>query len=670
VATPAREEVKAITSKHWLLLAVYTALLTAAIATETLFLPAAWGTGGINIGPSGGLLCAMPLPWVFAVIMMFLMERGLVKIDKQMFCLLYIATMVATWYSVFKGFYTTPAALFNIRVATAEIHGYALPMIWMPSADAVRGMFYHGSLHNLFVVYAHEWAPVIATYIYWYIVAAMFFLGWAAIFRRLWIEIEVLPFPHAQGWLIAEAAMQPGPSTFKRWLKIAFIIGLLIYVPYMVYSAYPGLPDFYGWLTNPAFLSWSTGQYQLTIAFPAVASGLAGPVVVATDPLRYAFLFLVPLDALFSMWFAHLIFVMLLPQILSYFGFYTGIYTANIWGKWWMIEHGPPFYYETISAGMALGVLVFFILINWRYFASTIRHAIGGRSEKVPEGEVSYRLAYILVIIGAIGLISLFIISNVEPVDAVIGLAIIWLQVVVLTRVRAYTANMTFLRGAHFWKPFAGDTMPPAPQYPAGKLFIISHTCRWGTGCDTFGPYYSTMMGAMDSFKVGQMAGVRPDTIFKLLLIGSIIGALVTIPLTFIELHAWGFMELPVAKEWDYFWDGDAGFYNSRLSIATPYGLVGFLLAGALMFLRMRFPWWPLEPLGFMLGLHDFHTWHIGTFTPLIVWVVKYIVLKVGGRKAYEEVGVPVALGIISGEIAGIIVVSIINIVRFLVFRA
>lgn len=672
MATTAKpEEIRPLTSRHWLLLVIYTALLTAAITTETLFLPAAWGTGGINIGPSGGLLVAMPLPWVFAVIMMFLMERGIARIDRQMFCLLYIATMIATWYSVFKGFYTTPAALFNIRVATAETHGYALPMIWMPSADAVRGMFYHGSLNNLFVTYAHEWGPVIATYVYWYIVAAMFFLGWAAIFRRLWIEIEVLPFPHAQGWLIAEAAMQPGPTRFKKWLKIAFLIGLLFYVPYMIYSAYPGLPDIYGWLTNPNFLSWSTGQYQLTLAYPAVATSVAVPVVIATDPLRYAFFFLVPLDALFSMWFAHLVFVTLIPQVLSYFGFYTGIYTTGIWGKWWMIEHGEPFYFEVVSAGMALGILVFFILINWRYFLQTIRLAATGHSgERVPEGEVSYRLAYILVVIGAIGLIALFMASNVEPVDSVIGLAIIWMQVVVLTRLRAYTANISFLRGAHFWKPFAGDTLPAAPQYPAGKLFIISHTCRWGTGCDTFGPYYSTMMGVMDSFKVGQMAGVRPDTIYKLLLIGSIISAVIAIPLTFVELHAWGFMELPVAKEWDYFWDGDAGFYNSRLSIATPYGLAGFLLAGALMFLRMRFPWWPLEPLGFMLGLHDFFTWHIGTFTPLIVWIAKYIMLKVGGRKAYEEVGVPVALGIISGEIAGIIVVSVINILRFLVFRA
>jgi hypothetical protein len=661
-----KEEVK-IQTKTWIYLVIFIAILTALVTTETLFLPAAWGTGGINIGPSGGFLVAMPLPYVFAVIMLLLIDRGIVKISKTTFALLYVAVMISTWYSVFKGFYTTPAALFNIRISTAEIHGYALPMFWMPSADAVRGMFYHGSLGNLFVTYASEWAPVIFNYVYWYIIAALFFLGWAVIMRRLWIDVEVLPFPHAQGWLIADSAFQAGPSRFKKYLFIAFALGVLFYVPYMLYSAFTGFPDLYGWLTNPNIDSWATGDLRLTDAFPAIANSIAGPVTFSTDPLKYAFLFLVPMDALFSMWFVHVVYILLAPQILSYFGFYTGIYNTGYWGKWGMVYHGSPLYAEEISTGMALGILVFLIVINWKYFVQTIKIAI---SDKPPEGEVSYRLGYGLVLLGAIGLVVEFILSKVEPFDAFLGLLVILLQVIVLTRLRAYTAFITFLRGTSFYKPFWGDTMPPAPQFPAGKLFMESHTARWGTGCDTFGPYYSTMMGAMDSFKVASMSGVSAKDMFKLLLVGSLVASLVAIPLTFIELHAWGFMELPVAKEWDYFWDGDAGFYNGRLNIISPWGISGFLLVGILLFLRLRFAWWPLEPLGAMIGLTDFYPNHISTFSPLIVWGIKYAVLKVGGRKAYDEVGVPVALGIITGEITGIILVSIINIIRFFVFKS
>jgi len=64
MAAPTKvEEIKPLTGRDWAIIILYLALLTAALTTETLFLPAAWGTGGINVGPSGGLLLAMPLPW-------------------------------------------------------------------------------------------------------------------------------------------------------------------------------------------------------------------------------------------------------------------------------------------------------------------------------------------------------------------------------------------------------------------------------------------------------------------------------------------------------------------------------------------------------------------------------------------------------------------------------
>jgi len=44
---------------------------------------------------------------------------------------------------------------------------------------------------------------------------------------------------------------------------------------------------------------------------------------------------------------------------------------------------------------------------------------------------------------------------------------------------------------------------------------------------------------------------------------------------------------------------------------------------------------------------------------------VEYAVIKVSGRKVYDEVEVPAAFGIVAGEMLGIILVSAINIVRF-----
>jgi len=661
--------VPAIPTKTWAYVIVYMAILTAVITLETHFLPAAWGTGGINIGPSGGFLVAMPLPYVFSFVMLLVISARGIKVEKRSFAMFYLATMVATWFSVFKGFYTTPAALFNIRVATADVHGYALPPFWMPSAEAIRGAYYRGSLNNLFVTYAGEWAPVIGNYIYWYIVATLFFIGWAIIMRRLWVDIEVLPFPHAQGWVTAEialAAYEKKPDTRRRVFLITTILGIIFYIPYMVYSAYPGFPDFYGWLKGANFTTWATGNFELTGAYPAIQSGIAAPMSIQTDPLKYAFFFLAPLDSLLSMWIATLGIAVMLPQILSYFGYYSGIYTGGIWDKFGMIYFGDPLWVDTFSTGIGLGILVFMVLINWKYFATTIKQAASGET---PATDVSYRIGYLLVAVGAIGLIALFVVTGVEIGDSILGLLIILLQLIVLTRARAYAANIAFFRGSYFTKHFWGPTMPPAPEFPAGKLFMSTHTHRWGTGCDTFGPYYSSMMGTMDGFKVGSMAGLHPSSVFKLCLIGSIIGAIIVVPLTFVVWHAYGFMELPVAKEWDYFWDGDSGGYNARPAVLfSVHGWVGFLLSGALLFLRMRYVWWPIEPLGLFLGTAETMAWHIGPFTPLIVWIVKYTLIKVGGRKAYDEVGIPAAFGIIAGEMIGIVLVSAINIFRYVAF--
>jgi uncharacterized oligopeptide transporter (OPT) family protein len=176
-------------------------------------------------------------------------------------------------------------------------------------------------------------------------------------------------------------------------------------------------------------------------------------------------------------------------------------------------------------------------------------------------------------------------------------------------------------------------------------------------------------MGTLDSFKVSSMAGLHPKQTFKLCLIGAILGAIIVIPLTFVIWHAFGFMEMPVAKEWDYFWEGDAGTYNGGLGINSIHGVAGIIFAGILALLRSRYLWWPIEPLGFTLGLDIWMPWS-GTFVPLIVWIVKYVVIKVGGRELYEEIGVPAAFGIIAGEMLGIICVSAINIIRFIVFGA
>jgi hypothetical protein len=74
---------------------------------------------------------------------------------------------------------------------------------------------------------------------------------------------------------------------------------------------------------------------------------------------------------------------------------------------------------------------------------------------------------------------------------------------------------------------------------------------------------------------------------------------------------------------------------------------VGFCLTLILDFMRMRLPWFPLHPVGYAISM----SWAMTLlWVPmLIAWLVKLLLLRYGGLKAYRAV-LPFFMGIILGE--------------------
>ena len=94
--------------------------------------------------------------------------------------------------------------------------------------------------------------------------------------------------------------------------------------------------------------------------------------------------------------------------------------------------------------------------------------------------------------------------------------------------------------------------------------------------------------------------------------------------------------------------------------------MAGFITAAVLSFLRLRYVWWPLEPLGLAIVTNgwNFSWWDTGPmFT--ICWVIKYIILKVGGRRLYEEYTIPAVVGIMTGMGMGVLLAGIAGVIRF-----
>ena len=78
---------------------------------------------------------------------------------------------------------------------------------------------------------------------------------------------------------------------------------------------------------------------------------------------------------------------------------------------------------------------------------------------------------------------------------------------------------------------------------------------------------------------------------------------------------------------------------------------IGAAVMGVLVFLRYRFPWWPMHPVGFTIPL-TYATLN-SVFAVFLAWLLKSIVMRIGGANLYNRTR-PLCLGLIVGYALGV----------------
>jgi hypothetical protein len=101
--------------------------------------------------------------------------------------------------------------------------------------------------------------------------------------------------------------------------------------------------------------------------------------------------------------------------------------------------------------------------------------------------------------------------------------------------------------------------------------------------------------------------------------------------------------------------------------VAIDPGRWTFLGAGAavmavLTYLQYRFPSWPLHPIGFPIAAAN--NVHRTVFAIFLAWLIKTIILRVGGVEAYER-GRPLFIGMAAGYALGILLSFFVDAVWF-----
>ena len=165
------------------------------------------------------------------------------------------------------------------------------------------------------------------------------------------------------------------------------------------------------------------------------------------------------------------------------------------------------------------------------------------------------------------------------------------------------------------------------------------------------GSFYTTLA----SYKMAKLTGINPRNVLKVMVIALFTSMLST---KIVQLSAYGVFG-GQRFSWPPIWratnESFQGFHWSHpvdapISEVSAYIAVGFVFMVLMRYLYTRFLWLP-DPL-FSIVAWDWVISLHGTWVPVLVaYIVKSIILKIGGSKLYEDWVVPFVGGFMLGYV-------------------
>jgi len=583
------------------------------------------------------------------------------RLNQRQSVIIYSMLMLSSTFAVIP-YFLMPWFSFLVQSDTYRAGvlggGSYMPNLWVPNPtqpSIVDGAFFGNT--------AVPWGEWLAPLIYWIILFSC--LGLCQIFinviwRKQFVEIERLPFPYADA---ATEIVRGGNASglekaSKIWKFGPFWWGALVGFLFMLYPVLTALHNLLPWFPAigelPEVYNWWIWGYDATAI-------IRNNVVlrINLNPMWIALAFLIPLDTLLSAWLWFFVCYVVLPPIQVAIGTSRPFPEQNdgsnfIWANHWA---GQGFMAGWVMWGVMLGLPLWMLFFNRGYIIGTIRKALG-KAKGNPDGENGlYRMAYIGAIITFAIVVGLLIAAGLPWIAGIIipawALLIYWAW----TRVRAIGGGYT----DYWWYgPWYQDPAAAIPWIP----FSVTETYNSAAAFRTLGIGMMLMedraLGAipqpasMESFKLADRAGISPKKLLAPQAIAVIIGVAIAFPMTIWGAYTWG---------WDNKWIGGpnrgdwstwfTAFIRDGSNVLVPVDwsswlgqfIFGSVFVGVLIFLRMRLVWWPIEPVGVILGSSALTGWFM--FTALVVaWVGKKLALRIGGTRLYEKVLMPFFSGL------------------------
>jgi len=499
---------------------------------------------------------------------------------------------------------------------------YIHPWLAPTDSEAVR-LFYEGLPRGMPIPWTAWQKPLIA-WISFILVFYWVILCLGVLLRGQWVENERLVFPLTRLPLAMTGDADAEDSLVSHLYK-----NRLMWLGFAI----------------PLFLhSWNSLNFYHD-AFQKIA--LNGSIILlqgmVSMPIRLnlpvlGLAYLMPLNVAFSIWFFFLT-NMVEKLIFARIGL-----QISGGGDIWTSGGATPALAHQQAGG--LFVLALFVLWTARgHFRRLWR--LAARGEKAPGEILSPRLAILGLLAGTLLMIAWLSLTGLSlhvTVLLVLGALIVFIG---LSRIVCEAG-------------LPGCQTPMVPQAFITRGFgpeILGLKNMTGLGFSTvwIGETAANMMNAViHSLKLtsteDRPSRRLPWVIFLAIAVGLVGSVWFTMEMAYayggINLHSWYYGGAP---QWPFRYM--ASVYNlpeSSLETRFTFTIGGGAVMALLLFLRQRFVWWPLHPLGFPIA-STYTIVYYGWFAIFLAWLFKATILRYGGVRLYRTM-IPFFLGLTLGE--------------------
>lgn len=612
-----------------------------------------------------------PLPWFLNLLILFLLEKASPKLRISplnlvlLFTIMYlVAGQAYAEYGLLQ-WTLAPLPTFNQAIfvyagATdpyREITRMLVPTPVRPPDSIIDSIYFGGPLSIEFIYSAIFWSIWVVVFI-----GGTYF--WGYILRKPLVDVERLPFPgilpsaYMTMWYVERSKDKPKLFNLKsrvaKLFFVSFIIGFLISIQDAVRSfVLPTLPR--------GIIDFRTHELDIT---PMTRDFLPGAFTrVYLVPPDVLVLIFAPLDMLMTCLLWWLIFCIIYPVIGirgGWLPYRVGIerYSYQYYGRLY-----GPFKFELFGLfGVVIGLGLWTLYNHRRYIIEVFKIGLGIEEGGGEDEGLSYRTMAIGALLFLVLGILLFSMANI-PIH-ISAIAVLWYLLTMISWSRVVGESHEYLPAIHHHQKQIFDFLhymglwgpAPAQSILAYRTMIMYQSL--GSGGLRMASI--AMPHQLKLYRMASMSKVPAKLVFiisLITLISAAFSAEIIWPIWYSRFGGYSalgglhsvYTEGGMRRTWELTFGRPPTTTSEERMMLTAGGIV---LVFIIYLLRSRFAWFFINPVGIAVSWVTDWWWA----TIFLAFIIKYVVLRIGGARAYEEYLVPIAAGLLAGYGVGAIV--------------